>query len=607
MCHVETNGRTKLPAACSADPQQAESPPSSQTTLVGIDVGGTFTDAVAVRCGTVIAVAKVPTEAGNLARSLLAALDGVLAGIAPAQVARVSLSTTLITNLLAQGLVPVVPTLLIPGPGRDPSTYRLPGPFWTVKGAIDFRGRETVPLDRQEVTTILERIRAAGYHHLAVAGKFSPRNPGHENRVLDWAQQLSSGWQVRAGHTVSGQLNLPRRAAATALILAIEEPLEAFFAQLQGAFRARELACPIVILKADGGTLPLDATLREPLQTIFSGPAASAMGVLAQRPQGSTSVVVDVGGTTTDLALILDGEPLFSSHGASVDGIYLPTRAFAVRSLPLGGDSTVAAQDGVPTLLTTRTGVAACLGGMQPTLTDALRLLGWTALGDVHEARAALARVAGAVGLSADQIAAQIVEQALSRLEKGIAEMFLAWRRERVYRIWELKQREERRPDVVVGVGAAAEPLVPALAERLKAKVLIPPYASVANALGAALARTTYTTTVHVDTEQRRFEVAEEGVVGPIPSARFTLEDARRLAREWMVRRGQALGVAVPLADCEEVLAEQFNVVEGWSTVGSILDVRLERRCGLVETLSNQPSAFGDQPSAISSQPPDAR
>ncbi len=590
MCHAERNGCTRPPAACGADPEQDGAILSSPTTLIGIDVGGTFTDAVAVCCGTVIAIAKVPTETDNLARSLLAALDGVLAGISSAQVARVSLSTTWITNLLAQGLAPVVPTLLIPGPGRDPSTYPLPGPSWTVGGAIDFRGRETMPLDQDEVIVVLERIRASGYRHLAIAGKFSPRNPGHEDRVLDWAQQLDPTWRLRAGHTVSGQLNLPRRAAATALTLAIEEPFRAFFAQLQRAFEARELACPLVILKADGGTLPLDAALREPIQSIFSGPAASTMGVLAQRPQGGTSVVVDVGGTTTDLALILDGEPLFSSHGASLDGIYLPTRAFAVRSLPLGGDSAVAVQGGVPTLLITRAGIAACLGGPQPTLTDVLRLLGWTALGDLNRARAALAQVADAVGLSVDQIAAQIVEQALSRLEKGIAEMFLAWRRERVYRIWELKQREERRPDVVVGVGAAAEPLVPALAERLKAHVLIPPYASVTNALGAALARTTFTTTVHVDTGRHHFEVVEEGIVGTLPLARFTLEDARRMAREWMVRRGRALGVADPLADCEEVLAEQFNIVEDWSTVGSIFDVRLERRCGLVGALSDQPS-----------------
>ena len=593
MSHAEHNSPTPPSAAyCGADSSQDEIPLPDPATLVGIDVGGTFTDAVAVRYGTVIATSKAPTEADNLARSLLAALDSVLAGISATDVSRVSLSTTLITNLIAQGLVPIVPVLLIPGPGRDPSTYPLAGPSWTVGGAIDFRGREIVPLDRDEVTAILGRIRATGYRHLAVVGKFSPRNPSHEERVLDWARQLNPDWRLRAGHTVSGQLNLPRRAAATALTLAVEEPLRAFFTQLQKAFDARGLTCPLVILKADGGTLPLDAAQREPIQSVFSGPAASTMGVLALRAPGSTSVVVDVGGTTTDLALILDGEPLFSSRGASLSGVYLPTRAFAVRSLPLGGDSTVAVESGSPVLLATRAGVAACLGGPLPTLTDALRLLGRTALGDVHLAHAALAKVAGAADLSAEQIAAQVVEQALSRLENGISEMFLSWRREHVYRIWELKQRGERRPDVVVGVGAAAEPLVPALAERLKAQVLIPRYAPVANALGAALARTTYTTTVHVDTEDRHFEVTEEGAVGTLSSSHFSLEDARRLAREWMVRRGQALGVTDPLADCEEVLAEQFNVVEGWSTVGRILDVRLERRCGLVGAFSNQHSAI---------------
>jgi N-methylhydantoinase A len=160
--------------------------------------------------------------------------------------------------------------------------------------------------------------------------------------------------------------------------------------------------------------------------------------------------------------------------------------------------------------------------------------------------------------------------------------MFTRWQRERVYRIWQLKQRGERHPDVVVGVGAAAESMVPAIAERLSARVLIPPYAPVANALGAALARTTYTTSLHIDTERGRFEVAEEGITVDLPGGDYTLGEAQRIAREWAERRGKALGIADPLADCEVVLAEQFNVVDGWHTVGRIFDVRLERRCGLV-------------------------
>ena len=551
--------------------------------LVGVDIGGTFTDAVAVRAGTVIATAKTPTKPETLAESLLGALDGVLTDISAREVTRIGLSTTLITNLLAQDLVPDVATLLIPGPGRDPSTLRLHGRVWTVGGAIDFRGREVAPLDREQVASVLHEIHAAGYRHLAVVGKFSPRNPSHEVRVLDWARDLDAHWKLRAGHTISGKLGFPRRAAATALTLAIDKPYRAFFGQLQDAFDARGLDCPVMILKADGGTLPLAAAERAPIQSIFSGPVASVMGVLAQRPEGSTSVVVDIGGTTTDLALILDGEPLFSSHGGALNGTYLPTRAFAVRSLPVGGDSKIAIRDGQAMLCTTRAGIAACLGGPEPTLTDALCVLGRAMVGDKALALAALDRMEQASGLAPERIAEHMVEQALSRIESGISEMFQTWQREQVYRIWELKQRGDRRPDVIVGVGAAAEPLVPALANRLGARALVPFYAPVANALGAALARPTFTTTVHMDTERHHLEIAEGGITENLPKAKYSLRDAQQIAREWAERRGLSLGIADPLADCETVLAEQFNVVDGWHTVGRIFDVCLERRCGLID------------------------
>jgi len=225
----------------------------AQDVLVGIDVGGTFTDAVAVRAGNVAATAKVATEPENLARSLLGALDNVLIHIAADEVARVSLSTTLITNLLAQERVPEIGILLIPGPGRDPATYPLPGPHWVVGGMVDFRGRERVPLNQAEVTATLEEIQATGLRRLAIVGKFSPRNPSQEEQALAWARQVDAGWHLRAGHTASGRLNFPRRAAATATMLAIEEPYRAFFTQLQEALTDRGLTCPMVILKADGG------------------------------------------------------------------------------------------------------------------------------------------------------------------------------------------------------------------------------------------------------------------------------------------------------------------------------------------------------------------
>jgi len=202
--------------------------------------------------------------------------------------------------------------------------------------------------------------------------------------------------------------------------------------------------------------------------------------------------------------------------------------------------------------------------------------------------------IADQAGTQVTQTAQMVVREALSRIETGIAEMFEAWQREPVYRIWELKQKGARRPDTIAGVGAAAASLVPSLAKQMGARAWIPAYAAVANALGAAVARTTLTTTLHFDTERDQFEIVEEGISerltdkpGLAPGG-CSMADAQHLAREWMVRRGKALGVPDPLADCEVVLAEQFNVIDGWRTTGRIFDVCLERRCGLVDEWKGQ-------------------
>jgi N-methylhydantoinase A/oxoprolinase/acetone carboxylase beta subunit len=549
---------------------------------VGIDVGGTFTDGVAVRGGDILATAKVPTQPEDLAASLLGALDGVMRDTDPEDVVRVSLSTTLITNLIAQGHLPKVALVLIPGPGLSPKSYRLPGQPWVIEGAIDFRGRETVSLDLAELDATLAEIQDAGMRHLAVAGKFSPRNASHELAVVERARQHNPAWHLRAGHTVAGELNFPRRAAATALTLAVDAPFRAFYDRVRGALAERGLDCPVVVLKADGGTLPLDHADDHPLESIFSGPAASAMGGLALQPPDVTCVVIDVGGTTTDLALILDGVPLRSSQGGILDGMPLPVRALAVRSLPVGGDSTLTLEGGEVRLLPTRAGSAACLGGPAPTLTDALRVLGDTEVGDRRVAHQALSRLGDPAA-----VAREVVDQALARIEAGIDEVYTVWQREPVYRLWELRQREARRDVVhveeVVAVGAGAPALAPALGRRLDLRVQVPAHGGVANALGAALARTTYTTTLHVDTERERLGIAETATSAPLSHSSLSLDEVREMARGWMARRGEALGLSDPLAESVEVLAEQFNHVEGWQTVGRIFDVQLERMPGLIE------------------------
>ena len=285
--------------------------------LIGIDVGGTTTDAVLVDGGRVTKTAYVPTDHDNLLKCLLGALDELVKGVDTSKIERVVLSTTLITNMIAEGKTDPVALVLIPGPGTNPKDYSL-GEAIILDGAIDFRGKEIDRLNESQIKDAAAKISGQGLSRVAVVGKFCQRNHAHELKVGEIMATSLPEAEIELGHRVSGQLNFPRRAATTMLTVATKDKYREFAEAMAKALKQRKISAPVYILKADGGTLPLDKSVQMPVETIFSGPAASIMGVMALTPPGQTSVVVDIGGTTTDLALILSGKPLLSSKGAKV-------------------------------------------------------------------------------------------------------------------------------------------------------------------------------------------------------------------------------------------------------------------------------------------------
>ena len=175
-------------------------------------------------------------------------------------------------------------------------------------------------------------------------------NSGREILLMNSLLRKSSGKFIRSvnwnlGNKLSGKLNFPRRVATTMLAAASRDRYKEFFEKIKKALDERNIRAPVYILKADGGTLPIEKSMEFPVETIFSGPAASTIGALALTPENETSVVVDIGGTTTDLALILSGKPLLASKGAKLGGFLTQVRAFAVRSIAVGGDSIVRIRD----------------------------------------------------------------------------------------------------------------------------------------------------------------------------------------------------------------------------------------------------------------------
>jgi N-methylhydantoinase A/oxoprolinase/acetone carboxylase beta subunit len=550
--------------------------------LIGIDVGGTTTDAVLVDGGRVFRSICVPTDHDNLLGCLLSALDKLTEGVSPDKIERVVLSTTLITNMIAEGKTDPVALVLIPGPGTNPKDYHLGQDVFILDGAIDYRGREIQKLNESEVKSTALELGNIGFKKIAVVGKFGQRNHVHELKAGEIIANAVPGVQVELGHRVSGQLNFPRRAATTRLTVATKDRYREFADQINAALKNRNISAPVFILKADGGTLPLDKSVNMPVETIFSGPAASIMGVMALMPTTQTSVVVDIGGTTTDLALILSGKPLLSSKGARVNSLLTHVRAFAVKSVAIGGDSTVSVNDGHIAVGPHREGPALCMGGPCPTATDALRVLGLSDIGDLAAAEMAMADIAKRLDCTPKDVAEKVVDAVVDKIVSHVNEMFKEWEQEPAYRVWEIVKKEKLQAQNVVGVGGAAQPLVPLVAQRLGAKAVIPEYAPVANAIGAAVARPTLTLNLRIDTERGEYIVAEEGLTGKASGKNMNLEQAEQMARKLMTDRANKMGIGEYANEAEVTYSEVFNMVRGWSTVGRLLDVRMEIPAGII-------------------------
>lgn len=554
--------------------------------LVGIDVGGTTTDAVIVDGGKVLKSAYVPTDHDNLMNCLLGALDELVKGVQTSKIERVVLSTTLITNMIAEGKADPVALVLIPGPGANPKDYNLGQNVWILDGAIDYRGREIDKLKESQIKDVASGIASKGFSRIAIVGKFGQRNHAHELKAGEIAANAVPGAQIELGHKVTGQLNFPRRAATTMLTVATKDRYKEFAEQMDRALKQRRISAPVYILKADGGTLPLDKSVEMPVETIFSGPAASIMGVMALTPPGQTSVVVDIGGTTTDLALILSGKPLLSSKGAKVEELLTHVRAFAVKSVAIGGDSVVNVVNAASDCIAVgphRNGPALCMGGPGPTPTDAMRVLGMTAIGDAAKAQKAMDDVGRRLGITPKEAAQKVVDAVVEKIVSEVNAMFQEWEQEPAYRVWEIMKKEKLSAQNVVGVGGGAPPLVPLVAEKLSAKSVIPEYAPVANAIGAAVARPTLTLNLRIDTERGEYTVAEEGLTGKVSGKSMNIEQAEGLARKLLAERAERLGIGEYAKEAEVTYSEIFNMVRGWSTVGRLLQVRMEIPAGILE------------------------
>ena len=315
--------------------------------LLGIDTGGTYTDAVLYdeRSGRVVAAAKALTTRHDLAIGIQGAAGSVLegSGVDPATVALVSLSTTLATNALVEGQGGRVGLVLI---GFDEAAASRAGivdalrgaPCIRIGGGHDAAGRAcgTLGLDTLDraITDLGDPVAA-----FAVAGMFSVRNPEHEIAVRD-RLRVRTGLPVTCGHELSSRLDGPRRAMTCVLNARLVPIIQRLLEAAGRSFDALGVSAPMMVVRGDGALVGAEVARLKPVETILSGPAASLVG--ASHLTGEREALVsDIGGTTTDYALLVDGRPRIDSDGATVGGFRTMVEAVAMRTVGLGGDSEV--------------------------------------------------------------------------------------------------------------------------------------------------------------------------------------------------------------------------------------------------------------------------
>jgi N-methylhydantoinase A/oxoprolinase/acetone carboxylase beta subunit len=352
---------------------------------LGIDTGGTYTDAVFVTypAGSVVASAKALTTRYDLSMGIAQAIAGVFASaaaagqpVSPDDVALVALSTTLATNTLAEGQRGRICLLLL---GYDIALMREFGferelatdDVVYIGGGHDVLGNEVAPLDEAAARAAIE-ARRTQVEAFAISGYFSVRNPAHELRVKTLVEQLT-GLPVTCGHELSSQLNAVRRATTVALNAHLIAPLRELLAAVAETLRQQHINAPLMVVKGDGSLVRAGFAVHRPIETILSGPAASVIGAwhLAGRRDVWT---VDVGGTTTDIAALRGGWPVLNADGARVAGWRTMIEAVDVHTTGLGGDSHVRVDHHRALLIGPRRATPLCLlASLRPETVGALR------------------------------------------------------------------------------------------------------------------------------------------------------------------------------------------------------------------------------------------
>jgi N-methylhydantoinase A/oxoprolinase/acetone carboxylase beta subunit len=310
---------------------------------LGIDAGGTYTDTVIYDFSgeRVIASAKALTTHDDYSVGIAASLRellGMVDGDIPSKVGLVSLSTTVATNAIVEGKGGSVGIILI---GYDASTARKIEfqPQIVIGGRHDIHGAVIEPLDDGEAMRAVRALLEKGVDAIAVSSEVGVRNPAFELRVRDLIREISP-LPVVCGSELTAELNCVKRANTCFFNARLIPLVSGLLNSVKKVLGEKEIRAPIMVVKGDGTLMGEDVARKNPVEMVLSGPAASVIGGLYLSGV-QDGYVVDMGGTTTDVALVKGGFVSYKEDGVHISGFKTAVRTVNVYTFGLGGDSYV--------------------------------------------------------------------------------------------------------------------------------------------------------------------------------------------------------------------------------------------------------------------------
>ena len=313
--------------------------------ILGVDTGGTYTDAVILEDEErVIAFSKALTTHSDLSLGIGSAIQKAVKqrNTAPEKISLVSLSTTLATNALVEGQGDRVALVMIGFQDSDLEKHSIfdalkGDPFLVIEGGHNYAGFEKSPLAKNKLSRWVSEIK--GVSAYAVCSQFAVRNPEHELEAAEIIRKLTDK-PVSLSHQISAKLNGPKRALTAVLNARLIALIDLLIIKAEHVIKSLGILAPLMVVRGDGALISAAQAREKPIETILSGPAASIVG--ARWLTGETEAIIsDIGGTTTDIAVLKGGKPAIDPRGASVGPYRTMVEAVAMYTFGLGGDSEV--------------------------------------------------------------------------------------------------------------------------------------------------------------------------------------------------------------------------------------------------------------------------